>query len=96
MASNIVWFLFGLIAILLATRFILKLTGANPENGFASFVYGVSGFFSAPFDSLFGTPSATIGQTQSVFQPSVLVAIAVYALIAWGLVKLINIASRSN
>ena len=95
-AANIVWFLFGVIATVLAARFVLKLTGANASNGFASFVYTVSGFFSAPFDSLFGTPSATVGQTHSVFQPSVLVAIAVYAVVAWGTVKLINIASRQN
>lgn len=94
-ATNVVWFLFGIIAILLAARFVLKLTGANPNNGFASFVYGLSGFFSAPFDSLFGTPTATVGSTQSVFQPSVLVAIAVYALVAWGIAKLINIATRA-
>ena len=93
-ASNLLWFLFGIIAVILATRFILKLTGANPGNGFASFIYRVSGIFSAPFDSLFGTPTTTVGNTESVFQPSVLVAIAVYALVTWGIVRLINIAKR--
>ena len=93
-AANLVWFLFGIIAILLATRFVLKLTGANANNGFASFIYSVSGVLSAPFDSLFGTPTTTVGTTQSIFQPSVLVAIAVYALVAYGIVRLINIAKR--
>ncbi|MDL2341955.1 MAG: YggT family protein [Patescibacteria group bacterium] len=95
-ASNIIWYLYGLIATLLAIRFILKLTGANSENGFASFIYSITNFLTAPFDSLFGTSSTAVGQTQSVFQPSVLVAIAVYALIAWGVVKLINIATRDS
>ena len=95
-ATNLVWFLFGLTSILLAIRFVLKLTGANAANGFASFIYAVTNVFSAPFDSLFGASSAAIGQTHAVFQPSVLFAIAVYALIAWGVVKLINITSSQN
>ena len=90
-AVNLVWYLYGLIAILLAIRMILKLTGANSANGFVSFIYSVSGVLSAPFDSIFGVKSATAGNTQSVFEPSILVAIAVYALIAWGLTKLLTL-----
>ncbi len=91
-ATNLVWFIFGFIAIVLAARFVLKLTGANSYNSFVSFVYSVSHIFSGPFDTIFGVSS--VGSTRAVFQPSILVAIAVYAIIAWGIVKLINISSN--
>lgn len=90
-AANIIWYLFGLVAILLALRFVLKLFGANSENSFVSFVYSVSGVLSAPFDSIFGVTKATSGTVSSVFEPSILVAIAVYALIAWGIAKLLTL-----
>lgn len=93
-ASNLVWYLFGVIAIILAARFVLKLAGANSQNSFVSFVYSVSHVLSAPFDSVFNT--SNVAHTQSVFQPSILVAIAVYALLAWGIVKLINIATNDR
>jgi hypothetical protein len=94
--SNLVWFLFGLFAIFLILRFVLKLSGANSNNGFVSFIYSVSKVLSAPFDSIFGVSTVTAGSTKSVFEPSILVAIVIYALIAWGIVKLINITSNPN
>lgn len=90
-ARNIVWFILGVIETLLLLRFILKLTGANPSSGFVDFVYGVSGVLSAPFDTIFGVTTAKAGAVESVFEPSILVAAAVYALIAWGVVKLLTI-----
>ena len=90
-ASNLVWYLLGVVEILLALRFVLKLFGANPANGFVDFIYGVSGVLTAPFDNIFNVASAQAGEIRSVFEPSILVAALVYALIAWGIVKLINI-----
>jgi len=93
-AQNLVWYLLGLIEVLLAFRFVLKLFGANTASPFVEFIYGVSGVLSAPFDSIFGVSSAKAGETQSVFEPSILVAAVVYALIAWGIVKLITINQK--
>lgn len=89
--SNIIWYLYGLIAIVLAIRFVLKLTGANAANSFVSFVYSVSGFFSKPFDTIFGAPKSSAGNVTSVFEPSILVAIVVYGLVAWGVAKLLTL-----
>lgn len=72
-------------------RFVLKLFGANPANGFVDFVYAVTGILTAPFDSIFGVTKPEAGNVDSVFEPSILVAAAVYALIGWGIVKLINL-----
>lgn len=92
--QNIIWYILGFIEVLLGLRFVLKLFGANPASGFVDFIYGVSGVLSAPFDNIFGVTSTEAGETQSVFEPSILVAAAVYALVAWGIVKLITINQK--
>jgi len=84
--ARVVWFVFGVIEVLIAIRFVLKLLGANVAAGFVQFVYGVSGVFMAPFNTIFGAPRVS-GAT---FEWSALVAIAIYALIAWGIVALIR------
>lgn len=86
--ARVVWYVMGVLLILLAFRFVLALLGANLQNGFATFVFNTTYPFVLPFFSLFGyTPTYGVAQ----LEPSVLVAMAVYALIAWGIVKLVNI-----
>ena len=87
--ARVVWFVFGAIEVFLALRFVLTLLGANAEAGFVQFIYSVSDVFMAPFNAIFSTGSVS-GAT---LEWSVLVAIAVYALIAWGLVALIGVVS---
>ena len=53
--TNGIYFILGVIEVFLLFRLILKLLGANPTSGFVNFVYGVSGFFSAPFRAIFST-----------------------------------------
>ncbi len=89
--ANIIRFLYGLIAVFLIMRFVLKLTGANPLSGFVSFVYNVSHVLSAPFDGIFGVASNTAGPVRSVFEPSILVALVVYGLVAYGITKLLAV-----
>lgn len=95
-AVNIVWYIVGFIGILLAFRFVLKLLGANPNSGFVDFIYAVSGVLTTPFDNIFGVTSTTNGEVSSVFEPSILVAGAVYVLIGWGIVKLLSVNSASE
>ena len=85
---NGIWLLTGILEILLAFRFVLKLLGANPNSGFVEFVYSVSSPFIAPFRGIFSTPTTEGDVTTSVFETSTIVAIIVYAIIAWGIVKL--------
>lgn len=89
--TNGVWYLVGFIEIILLFRFVLKLFGANPTSGFVDFVYGVTGVLTAPFDNIFGVTKPQGGDVSSVFEPSILVAAVVYALIGWGIVKLLNL-----
>ena len=95
-AANLVWYIVGLIEVLIGFRFVLKLLGANPGSGFVNFIYSITGVLTAPFDSIFGVTTARTGDVRSVFEPSILVAAAVYALIGWGIVKLINLNSKSR
>jgi hypothetical protein len=85
--ARVVYYVFGVIEVLIATRFVLMLFGANPSAGFVSFIYGLSGLFMAPFNAVFKTQTAG-GAT---LEWSALVALAVYALIGWGIVKLIYV-----
>ena len=82
-----IYLLFGILEGLLGIRFVLALLGANPAAGFAQFIYSITKPFLAPFVGLFGTA----GSGGSVFDVSPLVAIIVYALIAWVLVKAMSL-----
>jgi len=87
-----IYLLFGIIDALLLIRLLLKLLGANAHAGFASFTYGVTDFFLAPFHGLL----PTFVNGQAVLELSVIFAILIYSLIALGLVRLVAITlSRS-
>lgn len=79
-AKQIVWFIVSLIVALIALRFVLLAMGANPANGFATFVYGLSRLFVGPFVGLFGAEPQAGG---SYFEFASLVAIAIYLLLGW-------------
>lgn len=87
-AQRIVWFIVGFISVVIALRFALLLFGASREAGFTDLVYTVSAPFVAPFVGIFGEP--TYGQ--SVFEFSSILAIVIYVLIGWGIVKLFTIS----
>ena len=89
----LVYFLFGALEVLLAFRLILKLTGANIYSAFVGLVYGITGVFILPFEGIFRRGISRGVETTSVFETSTVVAIIVYAVLAWGIVKLIRIFS---
>lgn len=91
LVRRVVWYIAGFIITLLALRMLLLLLGANEASPFVSFVYAVSSIFAAPFYGIF---SYTPAYGQSVFEISSLVAIIVYALIAWGVAKLLTLGSN--
>lgn len=83
--TQIVWYLLGLVEILLAFRFIFKLLGANPAAGFTDFIYGITYIFAAPFLSVFGNTKVIAG---SIFEWTTILAMFVYWVIALGIIKL--------
>lgn len=92
-AGYLIYFIFGVLDVLLAFRFVFKLLGANPLSGFVDFTYNLSAIFIAPFAGIFNTSLANGDVTTSVFEPATLVAFIVYAILAWGIVALINTLS---
>lgn len=89
-AINFIYYLVGSLGILLLLRFVLRLAGANPENVFANFIYGFSGIFTAPFETLFATPEINQGHA---FDVNAIVAIIAYAVLAWLAARLVRIVA---
>lgn len=91
-AMDFVYLVFGVIDGLLLIRLVLKLLGANTMAPFTQWVYNVTDFFLAPFRNLL----PAIGTDHSVLEMSVIIAILVYALIAWVLARLMAIIFFRN
>lgn len=86
-ANRVLFYVLDVVEAVLLVRLILRLLGANPESGFAQFVYSITYPFVAAFISLFPTPSAG----GAVLEWFTIVAMIVYALIFYGIIKLLNI-----
>jgi hypothetical protein len=84
-ATQLVWLLFGVLEALLALRIGLKLIGANAASPVAAFLYGFTDLFLWPFTGLIGTPEAG----GLVLELTTVIAMVVYALIAWALERII-------
>jgi hypothetical protein len=89
-ASQIVYLVLGVLESLIAIRLVLRLLGANPEAGFTSLIYGVTAPFVAPFTGVFPNP-AGFG---SVLELSSVLALVVYPLLAWAIVRLIHLIAE--
>jgi len=88
LVARIVWYIAGILLVLLGFRFILALLGANSSNGFANFIYKTSHPFVSPFFSLFSYKQS---YGISHFEIYTLIAMIVYAIVAWGIAKLVNL-----
>ena len=83
--TQIVWYILGLVEILLAFRFVLKFLAANPGAGFSSFIYDVTYVFAAPFLSVFHITQIA----GSVIEWTTILAMFVYWVVAYGIVRLL-------
>lgn len=81
--TQVVWYIVGIIETLLIIRFFLKLFAANPTAGFTRFIYGATAIFAAPFLVVFNVSQVD----RSVFEWSTLLAMAVYFLLGWLIIK---------
>ncbi|MFZ2887193.1 MAG: YggT family protein [Minisyncoccia bacterium] len=82
--TQIVWYILGVIEILLAFRFVLKLLGANAPAGFTAFIYGVTYVFAAPFLNVFRITHVA----GSTVEWTTILAMFVYWVIAMGIIKI--------
>jgi hypothetical protein len=88
--TQIVWYILGILEVILAFRFILKLLDANTAAAFTRFIYDLSGIFTMPFESVFRVTQVS----GTVFEWTTVLAIVVYYLIAFGITR-IFVMSRS-
>lgn len=82
--TSITYFILGVLEILLLIRLLLRLLGANEASGFVTFIYDLTHIFVGPFNGIFNDQA--LGR--SVFETSTLIAMIIYALLAWGIVSL--------
>jgi hypothetical protein len=83
--TQFIYLLTTVLEVLLSIRFVLKLIAANPSAGFAQFIYGMTDVFLVPFTGLTATPSAA----GAVLEIPTIIAMIVYAFLAWGIVRII-------
>lgn len=91
--THLFYYLLGVVEILLALRFFLRLSGANPDSGFVTGIYALTSVFVAPFKLIFSRATGEGVETTAVFEPETLIAMLVYALIVWGIAKLVQVGS---
>lgn len=85
--NQIIWYILGLIEVLLGFRFILKLLGANAFTGFTSLIYTLTEPIAGPFRGIFNLTTSG----NSTIEWSTIIAAIVYLCVAWGLVYLLDI-----
>jgi hypothetical protein len=89
LAARIIWYIAGVIIVLLAFRFVLAMLGANQGNGFVRFIFNASHPLVAPFFGIFSYDDYQYGVSR--VELFTLIAMAVYAVIAWGLARLLTL-----
>ncbi len=89
---ELVYLLLIILESILALRFIFKLLGANPENIFIQFLYNMTLVFVVPFQGLFGSSlQNSIRVSLYDLEFTTLVAMGVYALLSYIVVRIIDI-----
>lgn len=86
-ATQLIWLLFGLLEAAIGLRVLFKLIAVNPGNPFAAFLYAVTDLFLWPFASLVASPAVD----GNVLEISSIIAMIIYALIAWALERLVYV-----
>lgn len=84
---QVIWYIVGVIEVLLIFRIILKMLAANANSGFTFLVYTLSAPFAVPFQGILNI-SYVEG---SVFEWTTFIAMIVYVVLAYGLVELFQL-----
>jgi len=93
-ARKYVYYILGVLEVLFAFRLVFKILGANPGSTFVSFIYSITELFLSPFASIFRKAVTKGVETQAVLEPATIIGMIVYALVAWGITKLIEINKK--
>ena len=91
--ARIIYFVMGFLEVLLALRFLFRVIGADSSNGLVSFIYNLTGAFVAPFNGIFNDQSLQRG---NVVEISTLLAMALYAILTYGIIQLLYLLLTPN
>jgi hypothetical protein len=89
--NKIVLWILALLEALLVFRLLFRLLGANPGSPFVSLIYSISQIFVMPFAGIFRSTASQGIETRSVLEPGTLIAMIVYALLAYAIIKFFEI-----
>jgi hypothetical protein len=87
--NQIIWYILGVIEILLGFRIVLKAVAANQGSGFTGFIYSITGPLALPFRGIINDSM----NGNSIIEWSSLFAIIVYLIIAGGFVYLLDLVN---
>jgi hypothetical protein len=93
-AARVVWTILWVVQVVLALRFILRLIGANPSAGFTDFIYSLAAPLMAPFFNI--VPNSRIETSASIFEWNTLIAMVVYWLLAWAIIRLFFLGTSTD
>jgi hypothetical protein len=82
---SVIWFAVGLLEVALGLRIVFQLLEANTTSGFVRFINGLTDPFVRPFEGMFTNPASD----GAVLDSAALVAMIIYLLAAWALVRLL-------
>jgi hypothetical protein len=88
--TQVTYLALGIIEILLGLRVALKALAASPNAGFSRALYAITSPLVVPFQGVFPNPH-THG---SSFELSTLLAILIYAILAWLIVRILLVVNR--
>jgi hypothetical protein len=94
--AQAVWYLLYLVEGLLTLRFVLKAIGANAAAPFANFIYSITRPLVGAFNAIVRSSRVDTGAATSIVEWSTLIAMAVYWLVAWALIRLFAIADSDT
>jgi hypothetical protein len=86
--TEVVIFVFGSLEVMLTIRFVFKLFAAQSANMFVSLIYQFTELFVEPFTGIFRSVPSALGH---VLEIETVIAGIVYALIAFGLIKIVQL-----
>lgn len=95
-ARKITYYILGVLETLFAFRLIFKILGANPESAFVKAMYAITNIFLRPFEGIFRSAVTKGIETEAVLEPELLIAMAAYAVLAFGIIKMIELNGKQK
>lgn len=90
---QIIWYILGVLEAFLFFRLFLKLIGANSGSPFTVFIYNTSFPLVSPF---FAVKASLVAPQGSVFEWGTILAMIVYAVVAYGIIYLIQLIKPAD